>query len=242
MWVDNDVNMLALGELRSNPVNAVQDLLYIKIGTGIGAGLVSGGRLHRGADGCAGDIGHVAISEAENVVCRCGKTGCLEAVAGGAALAREGRRLAESGGSRMLTEVLSTAGAITANDVSVAAKHGDPAARTLLNRAGSLVGGTLATLVSFYNPSVVVLGGGVVAAGDHVVAAIRESVLQRSLPLATRRLRIEPSSLGEAAGLLGTMHLVLDELFSAAQLAAWLPHGAPVGRPDLVLPQAAVPA
>ena len=102
-WVDNDVNLLALGELRTNRAAAEeQDFLYVKIGTGIGAGLVSGGRLHRGKNGCAGDIGHVAVAEAENVICRCGNAGCLEAVAGGAALAREGRRLAESGGSPLL--------------------------------------------------------------------------------------------------------------------------------------------
>ncbi len=84
----------------------------------------------------------------------------------------------------------------------------------MLARSGRLVGNTLATLVSFYNPSLVVLGGGVAAAGDYVLAAIREAVYQRSLPLATRTLRIEPSTLGEAAGLAGAVHLALDSLFA----------------------------
>jgi predicted NBD/HSP70 family sugar kinase len=96
-----------------------------------------------------------------------------------------------------------------------------------------LVGSTLATLVSFYNPALVVLGGGVVNAGDHVLAAIRESVYRRSLPLATRTLRIEPSSLGETAGLAGAVHLVLDELFTPGRLARWLPDASPAGRPEL---------
>lgn len=233
-WVDNDVNLLALGELRTNPIAAAaQDILYVKIGTGIGAGLVSAGRLHRGSNGCAGDIGHVAVAEAENVICRCGNAGCLEAIAGGAALAREGRRLAESGGSPAMAEILVATGTLTAADVTTAAERGDAAARALLARAGRLVGTTLATLVSFYNPALVVLGGGVVSAGDYVLAAIRESVYRRSLPLATRTLRIEPSSLGETAGLAGAVHVVLDGLFDPARLARWLPFGTPAGRPEL---------
>lgn len=242
-WVDNDVNLLALGELRTNRSAAdAQDLLYVKIGTGIGAGLVSGGRLHRGSNGCAGDIGHVAVAEAENVICRCGNAGCLEAVAGGAALAREGRRLAETGGSPVMAEILASTGSLTAADVTAAAERGDAAARALLARAGRLVGTTLATLVSFYNPALVVLGGGVVSAGDHVLAAIRESVYRRSLPLATRTLRIEPSSLGETAGLAGAVHLVLDELFDPRRLARWLSSSTPAGRPELAADDEVSPA
>ena len=242
-WVDNDVNLLALGELRSNR-NAAEagDVLFVKIGTGIGAGLVSRGRLHRGANGCAGDIGHVAVAEAENVICRCGNTGCLEAVAGGAALAREGRRLAESGGSPVMAELLATEGRIGTEHVTAAAERGDPAARALLAQSGRLVGGTLATLVSFYNPSLVVLGGGVVLAGDFVLAAVREAVYRRSLPLATRTLRIEFSSLGELAGLSGAVHLALDELFAPHRLAQWLPRSSPAGNPELAALEGMAPA
>lgn len=243
VWVDNDVNVLALGELRANPAAAAAgDLLYVKIGTGIGAGLVSGGRVHRGVNGCAGDVGHVAVTEADTVVCRCGNVGCLEAVAGGDALAREGRRLAESGSSPVLAELLAARGGLTAADVTAAAERGDPAARALLARAGRLVGATLATLVSFYNPGLVVLGGGVVHAGDHVLAAIRESVYRRSLPLATRTLRIEPSTLGEAAGLAGAVHLVLDNVFSPARLPLWLAHGSPSGLPEVASAEVRLPA
>ena len=233
-WVDNDVNLLALGELRNNPAAAaVQDLLYVKIGTGIGAGLVSGGRIHRGANGSAGDIGHIVVAEAESVICRCGNTGCLEAVAGGAALAREGRRLAEAGGSPIMARLLQAHGHLSPADVATAARNGDGAARALLARAGRLVGSSLATLVSFFNPGVVVLGGGVIAAGDYVLAAIRESVYRRSLPLATRTLRIEPSAAIETGGLSGAVHLVLDEVFAAHRLAHWLSQSSPAGRPEL---------
>lgn len=233
-WIDNDVNLLALSELRTAPADApVRDLLYVKIGTGIGAGLVSGGRLHRGGNGCAGDIGHVAVAEAVDVVCRCGNTGCLEAIAGGAALAREGRRLAESTESPLLAGLLATNGGLTVDDVAAAARLGDASARSLLTSTGRVVGETLATLVSFYNPSLVVLGGGVIGAGDHVLAAIREVVYKRSLPLATRTLRVEPSSLDDTAGLVGAAHLVVDQLFAPARLARWLSHTSPAGRPEL---------
>jgi glucokinase-like ROK family protein len=241
-WVDNDVNLLALGELRTNAHAAeVGDLLFVKIGTGIGAGLVSGGQLHRGANGCAGDIGHVTVAEAEDVVCRCGNTGCLEAVVGGAAIAREGRRLAEAGTSAVLAEILAESGEVSTADVILAAERGDAAARALLTRAGQLVGGTLATLVSFYNPGLVVLGGGVVLSGDHVLAAVREAVYRRSLPLATRTLRIDYSTIGKGAGLVGAVHVVLDELFDPFRLARWLPHGTPAGRPELAALEATTP-
>lgn len=234
VWVDNDVNLLAMGELRTNPAAAAAgDILYVKIGTGIGAGLVSGGRLHRGVNGCAGDIGHVAVPEAPDVICRCGNVGCLEATAGGAALARDARALADSGGSPVMAEMLAMNGTLTASDVTTAAQRGDPAARAMLSRAGRLVGSTLATLVSFYNPGLVVLGGGVVRAGDYVLAAIRESVYRRSLPLATRTLRIEPSTRGDTAGLVGGVHLVLDSLFAPERLPAWLPHSTAAGHPEI---------
>jgi predicted NBD/HSP70 family sugar kinase len=220
-WVDNDANLLAIAEMRANPAAVPgDDLLYVKIGMGIGAGLVSRGR--------------VAVTEAENIICRCGNVGCLEAIAGGGALAREGRRLAEIGGSPVMAELLEARGELTAAEVTEAADRGDPAARAILARAGRTVGATLATLVSFYNPRRVILGGGVVAAGDYVLAAIRESVYRRSLPLATRTLRLEYSQLGEEAELLGAVHLVLDELFTAERLPLWLPHGTPAGRPEVV--------
>lgn len=217
VWVDNDVNLLALGELRAGPGVDGQDLICVKVGTGIGAGLVSDGRVHRGANGAAGDIGHIAVTDAA-VVCRCGNTGCLEAVAGGAALVRDAGELARTGRSAPLAARLADRGALSVADVSDAAEHGDPAARRLLAEAGRTIGATLATLVSFYNPARVVLHGRVVTAGDHVLAAVREVVYRRSLPLATRTLRIEPSALGAHGGLVGAVHLALDGAFSAEEL------------------------
>ena len=232
-WVDNDVNLMALGELRAGLAQDQADVVYIKIGSGIGAGLISAGRLHRGAQGAAGDVGHVAVGGYDSVTCRCGNTGCLEAVAGGAAIARDGAAAAAEGGTSFLAARLAERDTLTVRDVIEAAGHGDAAAVELLNRSGDLVGQMLATLVNFYNPSLAIIGGGVAMAGDMYLAAIRQNVYRRSLPLATRDLRIVRSSNIETIGLRGAAFVVLDELFSRARLGHWINEGTPAGRPEL---------
>ena len=233
VWVDNDVNLLALEALRTGRAVGERDVIYVKVSTGIGSGLVSGGALHRGAHGCAGDIGHVAVAEARGVVCRCGNVGCLEAVAGGAALARDGEQAAREGRSRLLAEALATRGRLEPLDVTAAARSGDPAALELVSRAGRLIGETLATLVNFFDPSLLLLGGAVAQDGDVMLASVRETVYRRSLPLATRDLRIMMSTPAAEAGLLGAAAMVIDELFSRERLGLWLEHGSPVGRPEI---------
>jgi glucokinase-like ROK family protein len=233
VWVDNDVNLMALGELRVGAARGQRDVLFVKIGTGIGAGLISSGRLHRGAQGAAGDIGHIPVAASSGVVCRCGKVGCLEALAGGAALSREGKAAAEEGRSPYLRQVLSGGSPITAADVATAAQHGDPVAVELLGRSGQLVGETVATLVNFFNPSLILLGGGVASAGDMILASVRETVYRRSLPLATRQLRIDRATLSPDPSLSGAAHMVLDELFSRQRLGRWLPVGSPTGFPEI---------
>lgn len=230
VWVDNEVNLLCLGELRApGLLDDLGDLLYVKIGTGIGAGISHGGHLHRGAQGCAGDIGHAAVSDDSSVVCRCGKTGCLEAVAGGAALSRDGERLARTGDSPALAAILDVKGTITAADVTAAAGAGDHHAVQLLVSAGRRIGAMLATMVNFYNPSTILLGGKIAGAGDLFLATIRETIYRRSLPLSTRELRIEKARLGEEGGLVGAAYMVLDELFSVRHFGKWLHAGSPSG-------------
>lgn len=234
-WIDNDVNMLAMGELRKGLAVGVDDAIVVKIGTGIGAGLISGGRLHRGAQGAAGDIGHVLVMDRTEQVCRCGKVGCLEAVAGGQAIARQGLEAARDGASPHLAALLTTQPVITARDVASAADHGDLFANELLSRAGRVIGQTIAALVNFYNPSIVIIGGGVANAGDMFLASIRQSIYERSLPLATRDLRIARSELGDLAGVYGAAALVGDQLFSRQLLPHWMDRGTTVGLPELPL-------
>lgn len=233
VWVDNEVNLMALGELRSGLGRAERDLIYLKVGTGIGAGLISGGKLHRGAQGCAGDVGHIDAFDGHDVVCRCGNTGCLEALAGGAALARDAAAAAESGSSGYLHELAAAGHIVTARDVAAGATRGDATCRDLLIRSGSLIGQALAQLVNFFNPSLIVIGGGVAESGDAFLAAIRQSVYSRSLPLATRDLRIARSPLSNFAGLIGAAAVVLDELFLPERVALWIGPRSPHGHPEL---------
>ncbi len=227
VWVDNDVNILALGEWRSGIAAGHDSVVVVKVGTGIGAGIISDGRLHRGAQGAAGDVGHIQVAGARAVVCRCGNIGCLEALAGGAALARDGDEAARSGRSPRLAASLNGGRPVSAEDVAIAASFGDPVAMELLQSAGRQIGAMLAGVVNFFNPSLIVIGGGVARSGDALLAAIRETVYRRSLPLATRDLLIQRSSLGALAGVMGAAAMVADELFGRDGLGRWVADGVP---------------
>ncbi len=222
VWVDNDVNILALGEWRSGIAFGHDNVVVVKIGTGIGAGIISNGRIHRGTQGAAGDVGHIQVVDTASIVCRCGNVGCLEALAGGGALGHDGEAAAASGRSERLRVALDQHGRVTAEDVARAASFGDPVAINLLQVAGHRVGLMLASVVNFFNPSLIVVGGGVAQSGDHLLAAIRETVYRRSLPLATRDLVVQRSSLGALAGVIGASTMVLEQLFSRDSLARWL--------------------
>jgi glucokinase-like ROK family protein len=235
VWVDNDVNIMALGEVRAGAGRDADAVVCVKIGTGIGAGIVVDGKLLRGAQGCAGDVGHIQITDDPSVICRCGKVGCLEALAGGGAIARRGAAAAREGRSPVLAELLAGRDMLTASDVANAASRGDPVALELFNEAGRLVGSMLATVVNLLNPSVIVVGGGVVNAGDGLLASIRHTVYGRSLPLATRDLTIQRGALGHTAGVIGAASMVVDELFARDRLARWLEAGHPGGRPELAV-------
>ena len=232
-WVDNDVNVMALGELRGGLAQGERDVIYVKVGTGIGAGLVSGGRLHRGAQGCAGDIGHIAVADDTGVLCRCGRFDCLEALAGGYAVARDARAAVAQGRSDYLAQVVELGREIEASDVTMAASHGDQVSVDLLQRSATLVGEALARLVNFFNPAVILIGGGVAEAGDAYLATVRQVVFSRSLPLATRSLRLIRSPIGQQAGLRGAAFMVVDELLSRRRLGIWIEHGSPRGLPQL---------
>jgi glucokinase-like ROK family protein len=235
VWVDNDVNVMALGERRSGIAQGHDNVVVVKIGTGIGAGIISGGRLHRGAEGSAGDVGHIRVVSDESVVCRCGNTGCLEALAGGRALGLLGEAAARAGRSGRLATALDERGSVTAEDVARASAFGDPVAVELLVEAGRLVGEMLATVVNFFNPSLIVIGGGVAQSGDQLLATIRRTVYERSLPLATRTLVIQRSSLGMLGGVIGTSTLVVDQLFARETIQRWLPAGGPAGFPAVAI-------
>ena len=227
VWVDNDVNVLALGEWRSGVAAGHENVVVVKIGTGVGAGIISDGRLHRGAQGSAGDVGHIQVTEDPSVVCRCGNVGCLEALAGGEAIGRAGAAAARDGRSPRLLAALDQRGTVSAEDVARAASQGDPVAMGLLVEAGRRIGSMLASVVNFFNPSLIVIGGGVANSPDQLLAAIRETIQKRSLPLATRDLLVQRSSLGGLAGVIGASSMVVDQLFSRESIGGWIDAGEP---------------
>jgi predicted NBD/HSP70 family sugar kinase len=199
--VDNDVNIMALGEYWQTWRHQVDDLLFIKVGTGIGCGIVLSGRIHRGAQGAAGDLGHVRVP-GHDVVCRCGNLGCVEAIAGGQALADQLRAAGyDTTDARSVVELV---------------QAGDPEATRAVREAGRVLGEILATSVNLFNPSVIVIGGDVSNAREQLLAGVREVVYQRSLPLATRHLRLVPAQLGDRAGVRGASVMVAERILAPA--------------------------
>lgn len=197
--VDNDVNIMALGE-RAIAWPTTAHLMFVKVATGIGAGVISGGELQRGAQGVAGDIGHVQVARGSDVPCHCGNRGCLEALASGPAIARSLRERgvpAENG-----------------NDVIALVKGGNIEAIQAVRQAGRDIGEVLTTCVSLMNPSVIALGGSMARVGEHLIAGVREVVYTRSMPLATEHLAIVPSAAAENAAVIGAGMLAMEHALS----------------------------
>jgi glucokinase-like ROK family protein len=199
--VDNDVNIMAIGEHWTN-WRAEQQFLLVKVGTGIGCGIVAEGRIYRGAQGAAGDIGHIRIADHDDVICECGNAGCLEAVAGGRALVRSVRELGlEAGNSR---------------DVVALARAQNVEVVRLVRESGRMLGDVLSGLVNAFNPGVIVIGGDVAEVHEQLFAGVKEVVYRRATPLATQHLEIAPSTLGDRAGAVGAAVLAIEHVLSPA--------------------------
>jgi predicted NBD/HSP70 family sugar kinase len=193
--VDNDANLGALAELHWGAGQGASTLVYLKMATGIGAGLVIGGRLFHGAGGTAGEIGHTTVDEA-GPICRCGNRGCLEMFAAAPALAELLR---------------TTRGEVTGDRVVELALEGDPGCRRAIADAGSYTGHAVANLCNLFNPERIVVGGSLGAAGEVLLGPLREAVRRRVIPSAVGDVEIVPGVLGDRAELLGAVALVLKE-------------------------------
>ena len=234
VWVRSLVQLMTVGEFgsRAEAGMAERDFLYVELGDEISAGLVSGGRLHRGAQGVAGRIGHIAMHDSSEI-CRCGNTGCLELAAGGAAIARDGLQAARDGRSPTLADVLEANRHIAVADIGFSARLGDPYSAELLSRCGQQIGRALAAVTNTVNPGVIVLGGEVARTGDILLAAIRETVYRHAAPIVTRDLRIIRSQMGRSAGLVGAALLAVDALFASDMLGGWITAGTPRRHPEV---------
>ena len=215
----NDVNTMLLGHavtLQDQAHRRPRDILYLQVGTGIGAGLMSNGLLHRGADGAAGDIGHVRVTGNDAVVCRCGRTGCLEAVAGGWAVMRDARRAGAEGTSPFLRERLAGSDDLTIDDVVAGVAAGDTECVTLMVRSATAVGDALAMIVSFFNPGRVVLAGPMPQGCPLFLQVARRIVDERALALATHDLELVPAEDSLDDEMRGTAILAVNALFDRA--------------------------
>jgi predicted NBD/HSP70 family sugar kinase len=200
--VDNDANLMALGEHSATPAD---HMVFVKAGAGIGCGVIASGRLHRGSAGAAGDISHLPVPGREDVACSCGRNGCLDAVASGAALVRD---LTAAG-----IEVATPAELVTL------AHDADPAATRVLREAGRATGELLATVVNFFNPDALVIGGQLGRA-EPFVASVRAAVFARCLPMATENLQVRTSRTGNLAGVTGGARFMIEHLLEPDRVNA----------------------
>jgi predicted NBD/HSP70 family sugar kinase len=205
VYVDNDANLGALGELVWGAGRGLSDLAYIKVASGVGAGLVISGQIYRGPGGTAGEIGHITLDES-GPVCRCGNRGCLETFVG----------------SRHVLNLLASSHGtdLTLSKVVQLAQRGDLGCRRVLADVGRQIGTGVANLCNLLNPRRVILGGDLAEAGDLVLDPIRESVARYAIPSAARQLSVVPGTLGGRAEVLGALALVMSEMGDSGALPA----------------------
>jgi glucokinase len=206
VYVDNDVNLAATAELRVGAARGARSAVMLTLGTGIGGAIVIDGRVYRGADGAAGELGHATV-DVDGPLCTCGNRGCLEAVVSGPALGRAGARFAEANPGSALAQ----AQPLTGEHVTKLALAGDPDARAVVESVGELLGAGLVGIVNALNPEVVVVGGGASRGGELLLEPARRVVAARALRPSRDTVRIVPAALGEDAGLIGAALFALSE-------------------------------
>ena len=210
-FLENDANLGALGEHRFGAGKGIANLIYVTIGTGIGGGLILGGRLYTGACGSAGEVGHMTI-DVNGPRCNCGNVGCWEVLASGTALAREAVARIQGGVSTSILELAGgDLGRVSAEVVERAARQGDGLAQELVLQAGRYLGVGLVNLVNIFNPELILIGGGMSKMSDLLFPTALGLMRERAFEVASSCVRIEPAGLGGDSGLLGAVALVLDK-------------------------------
>ena len=198
--LNNDAELGALGEWAYGAGRGEKNLAFIKVGSGIGAGLIINQQIYGGTTGSAGEIGHITIDE-NGPLCTCGNHGCMEAFAGGNAIALQARKMVESGKRTLLSNI--PLENITAQEVAESARRGDLPSQEIIMRAGTFIGIAIAGLVNLFNPGAVIIGGGVAQAGDLLTTSIRQAVRERSLRASEQSVHITTAMLGQRSSLIG---------------------------------------
>jgi len=211
--VDNDGNVAALAEHRAGAGVGVDDMLLLTIGTGIGGGLILGGKLYRGWIGSGAELGHMVI-DLHGPPCQgnCPNNGCLETMASGTALGREARKLAAERPDSALGRALSAGREVDGRLVTELAYDGDPGALAVIELIAHRLGVALASYVNIFNPELIVLGGGVMAAGEMLLEPVRALIAARALPPSRDNVRVLPAYFGPEAGMIGAAALAFDAL------------------------------
>jgi len=220
VFMDNDGNVATLVETRFGAARGASDVVGLTIGTGIGGGLVLNDRLYRGHWGAGAELGHMVVDE-DGPRCQgnCPNRGCLEAVASGTALGREGMIAAEEEPESELGQALSGDQKITGALVTTLALGGDEVSRMVIGHVGRQLGVGLSSICNIFNPEVIVIGGGAMAAGDLLLEPAREELRARGLPPSRDQVRVVPAKFGPEAGMLGAAVMAFDELHLAAEAA-----------------------
>jgi glucokinase len=216
-FADNDANVAALAEHRAGAARGAREVVLLTVGTGIGGGLILGGELYRGAIGAGAELGHTVIDE-NGPPCQgnCPNHGCVEALASGTALAREALRIARERPDSGLGAALAAGHDLAGPLVTELAHDGDPAATEALWLVGTRLGVAIASFVNIFNPEVVVIGGGVVGAGELLLGPVREAVKARALPPTRDSVRIAGAAFGVEAGMIGAAVLAFDRILRDA--------------------------
>lgn len=210
--VENDVDIMAIGEQVAGLGIPHENFVVVKIATGIGCGIICRDELYAGVAGYSGHIGHVSIAR-DGPICYCGNTGCLEKIAAGPAMVEMALKAIERNESVILARKFhQNNGIITTEDIGSAAAHGDKIANEIIVQSGERIGQVLATIVSFFNPGLIIIGGGVSLIGPQLLTSIQRTVIDYSLPISTQNLGIRLSELGSEARHIGSVQLALQQL------------------------------
>ena len=204
--LDNDVRVATLGELKYGAGKGCQNLVCITVGTGIGSGLVFNGKLIRGANNAAGEIGHIKLSMHDGPICGCGDYGCFEAYASGPSIVAEAKEYIKGGKSSKFKELATEE--LSPYIIAQAALQGDVVAKRIFTKMGEIIGFGLTSVINLLNPEKVIIGGGVADAGDILFNPIREAVTKRAMPIQGGNVKIVPAELGNTAGVIGASLLI----------------------------------
>ncbi len=211
--IENDANAAAVGEWWQGAGRGYQTLICITLGTGVGGGIILEGKLWRGVDGSAGEVGHISVDPFGGVVCGCGSSGCLEVYASATAIVRMTREMRP----RYSESKLSVSEELTSENIFDAGSEGDPLALKVFNRMGTYLGVGIASLINLFNPELIVIGGGVANAWELFETPMREQIAKRAFPVPAQRAKVVKSECGDNAGLLGVARLAFERLVESRE-------------------------